>query len=106
MAHKKLNTLAYLSVALVTKRPTEQEYFPGNHLQPSLIFLIKAGAYLSGAPLEGKLLALPANNRSGRNGLPKANSPAYLTGSSISKRINNNIAYLEPSLFLGRVISL
>ncbi len=49
-------------------------------IQPSLVFAGKAGAYLSeapGAPLLGRLLALPTNGRLVRKGLPGTNAPAY-----------------------------
>ncbi len=56
-------------------------FVPGKPFQPNLMFAGKARAYpseaLSGAPLYGKLLALPANIRLGWKGLPGTNTQAY-----------------------------
>ncbi len=40
----------------------------GKAFQPSLVFAGMAGAYLSGAPLYGRLPVLPANTRLSRKG--------------------------------------
>jgi hypothetical protein len=37
--------------------------------------------HISGAPLKGRLLYLPANKRLGLKGLPGANTPAYYKNS-------------------------
>jgi hypothetical protein len=43
-----------------------------------LVFAGKAGAYSSlGAPLKGRLLALPTNDRLGCKSLPGRNAPAF-----------------------------
>jgi hypothetical protein len=45
--------------------------------QPSLMFASKAGEYPSEAPVEDRLLALPADIRLGWNGLSGTNTLAY-----------------------------
>jgi len=42
--------------------------------------------HLSGAPLEGRLLALPKNIRPGQKGLPWTNALAYLACSLVTKK--------------------
>jgi hypothetical protein len=50
---------------------------PDKPFQPCLIFAGKAVAYLSGAPLEGTLLASPTYIRLGWEGLPGTKTLAY-----------------------------
>ncbi len=56
-------------------------FVPGKHFEPILMFEGKAGAYLveylSSAPLEGRLLALPTNTRLGWKSLPGTKALAY-----------------------------
>jgi len=42
------------------------------------MFVSKAGPFLSGTPLCGRLLALTAYNKLGSKGLPETNTQAYL----------------------------
>ncbi len=49
--------------------------------QPSLMFASKAFQHLSGAPLKGRLLALPIKIRLGRKGLRGTKAPAYYENS-------------------------
>jgi hypothetical protein len=77
---------------------------PNKPFHPSLIFASKAnsaqGEHNSGAPLKGKLLALPANVRLGRKGLPGTNDVAYFDSSSVTKNFNNNDTSCQCHLFL------
>ncbi len=52
-------------------------FVPGKSLQLSIMFLVKAGAYLSGAPLWGRLLASSTNIRLGWKGSPGTSTLAY-----------------------------
>jgi hypothetical protein len=52
--------------------------------QPRMMFTSKAGAKLSSAPLEGRLLALPTNIRPGWKGLRERNTAAYCEHSLIT----------------------
>ncbi len=56
--------------------------------QPSLMFVMKAGAYPSEAPFRcailDRLLVLPTNIRLGWNGLPRTNTIAYYKPSQIT----------------------
>jgi hypothetical protein len=55
-------------------------FVPGKPLQPCLMFVVKAGAYLREAPFRwstlGRPLALPTNIRLGWRGLPGTNTLA------------------------------
>jgi hypothetical protein len=63
-------------------------FVTGKPFQPSLMFVIKAGAYSSGAPtgscLPGRLLALSTNIRLGWKCLPVTNDLTYYGHSLIT----------------------
>ncbi len=54
------------------------------HFQPGLIFVSKAGAYQSGAPSNGRLLAMPTNLRLGWERLGVTNALAYYSSATIT----------------------
>jgi hypothetical protein len=56
----------------------ELVFYPGKPFHPSLMFVGKAKNYhLSGAPLHGRLIALPTNIKLGWISLPGTNTLAY-----------------------------
>jgi hypothetical protein len=52
-------------------------FVPGNIFQSGLLFVGKAGTYISSAPLKDRHLALPVNSTLGWKGLTENNTLAY-----------------------------
>ncbi len=79
-------------------------FVPGKPFQPSLIFVGKAWAYPSKAPLYGRLLALLTNIRLGWKGLLLENTLAYDENSQFTDV--KSFIKLAPRLILGLLLDL